>query len=164
MDRAGALLAGTIGVSFVLTLARSSATGSLMQSAMLAFVAGAAIASVIPLLPPVARGAVQRIGDAGFVALLAVAVAGGPALGASAAVAAIALFVATVGAAALVARIAGVDLRSAVAGAGSRDPAVATAVAITIGGPAAAGVPLYCAVLLLVLGATFVALNRRKAR
>jgi len=43
-------------------------------------------------------------------------------------------------------------------------PAVATALAVTLGGPGAAGIPIYSAVLLLALGAVFGALNRRKAR
>lgn len=163
MDRAGALLVGTIAASFILSLTRS-ATPCAMQNAMLAFVVGAGVTSVVPMLPSIARTSVQRLGDAAFIVLLAVAIAGGPALDAAAALAALALFVTTIGTAALVARIAGADLRSAIAGAGTRDPAVATGLAVAFGGPAAAGIPLYSAALLLVLGAAFVAVNRRKAR
>ena len=160
MDRAGALLVGTVAASFVLSLTRSGA----MQNAMLAFVIGAGVTSVVPMLPPVARAGVQRIGDIAFVALLVVAIAGGSELGGPAALAALALFATTVGAAALVARVARVDPRSAIAGAGTRDPAVATVLAVTLAGPAAAGVPLYSAALLLAFSAALVAWNRRKAR
>ena len=164
MDRAGALLVGTIGAAFVLTLVRGGGAGGAMQNGMLAFVVGAGVTSVIPMLPLAGRVVVQRIGDVAFVVLLAVAIGGGPDLGASTALAALALFATTLAAAALVARIAGVDTRSAIAGAGTRDPAVATALAVTLAGPGAAGVPLYSAVLLLALGASLVAVNRRKAR
>ena len=164
MDRSGALLVGTIGAAFVLALVRGGAAGGTMQNGMLAFVVGAGVTSVVPMLPLVARVVVQRIGDTAFVVLLVVAIGGGSDLGAATALAALALFATTLGAAALVARIAGVDARSAIAGAGTRDPAVATALAVTLGGPGAAGVPLYSAGLLVVVGAVLVAVNRRKAR
>ena len=164
MDRAGALLVGTIAASFVLSLGRAGAASGAMQNAMLAFVVGAGVTSIVPMLPDIARTVARRLGDVGFVILLGVAVAGGPSLGAAGAIAALALFVTTVGAAALLARATGTDVRSAIAGAGTRDPAVATAVAVTLGGPGAAGIPIYSAALLLALGAVFVALNRRKAR
>ena len=164
MDRAGALLAGTIAASFVLALSRAGAVGGAMQNAMLAFVVGAGVAAMVPMLPAAARSALQRLGDLGFVVLLGLAIVGGASVDGAAALAAVALFVATVGAAAVVARVAGVEVRSAIAGAGTRDPAVATAFAVTLGGPSAAGIPIYSAALLLALGAVFVALNRRKAR
>jgi len=159
MDRAGALLVGTIATSFVLSLTRAGAAGGAMQNAMLAFVVGAGLASMVPMLPSATRTAVQRLGDIGFVVLLGVAIVGGASVDGPAALAALALFIAAV-----VARVAGVDARSAIAGAGTRDPAVATALAVTLGGPGAAGIPIYSAVLLLALGAVFGALNRRKAR
>lgn len=164
MDRAGALLVGTVAASFVLVLTGASAAAGAMQGAMVAFVIGAGVTAMLPMLPANARTMVQRLGDLAFVVLLAAALTGGPSLGPAAALAAVALVVTTAGAAALVARIARVDVRSSIAGAGTRDPAVAAALALALGGPAAAGVPLYSAALLLVLGALFVAWNRRKAR
>ena len=164
MDRAGALLVGTIAAAFILSLTSGGAAGGAMQGAMLGFVVGAGAASMVPMLPSVVRTFVKRLGDVALVVLLVVAIAGGPSLGPTAALAALALFVTTIGAAALVGRIAGVDVRSAIAGAGTRDPGVATALAVTIAGPGAGGIPLYSAALLLVLGAAFVAVNRRKAR
>ena len=163
-DRAGALLVGTIAASFLLSLTRAGAAGGAMQNAMLAFVVGAGVTSVVPMLPSVARTFVKRLGDLALVVLLAVAIAGGPSLGPAAALAALALFITTIGAAALVARIADVDVRSAIAGAGTRDPGVATALAVTMAGPGAGGIPLYSAALLVLLGAALVAVNRRKAR
>ena len=164
MDRAGALLVGTIAASFVLALSRAGAVGGAMQNAMLAFVVGAGVTAMVPMLPPAARIALQRLGDVGFVVLLGVAIVGGASVDGTAALAAVAMFVATVGTSAFVARVAGLEVRSAIAGAGTRDPAVATALAISLGGPGAAGIPIYSAALLLALGAVFVALNRRKAR
>lgn len=164
MDRAGALLAGSLVASFLLALARAAPVGGVMQTAMLAFVVGVAVTSTIPMLPVAARMIIQRLGDVAFLALVAIAVTSGPALGPAAALAALAVVLVTVGAAAVVAALARVDIRSAVAGAGTRDPAVATALAMTLGGPAAGGIPLYDAALLLVLGAAVVAANRRKAR
>lgn len=164
MDRAGALLAGTIAASFVLIPTRAGAAGSAVQGAMFAFVAGATAISVIPMLPATVRTAVQRIGDAAFVLLLGVGIAGGPSLGPTSALAALAIFAVTVGVASLAARVAGIEPRSAIAGAGTRDPAVAVALAVTLGGPGAAGIPLYTAALVLLLGAVIVAANRRKAR
>ena len=164
MDRAGALLVGTIAASFVLALARAGATSGTMQNAMLAFVVGAGVTSIVPMLPAIARTAAQRLGDIGFVLLLGVAVVGGPSLDAAGALVALVLFGTTAGGAALLARATGTDFRSAIAGAGTRDPAVATALALALGGPGATGIPLYSAALLLVLGAAFAAANRRKAR
>ena len=164
MDRAGALLVGTVGASFILVLSRASGAGPTLQGGMLGFVGGAGITSVAPMLPAAVRTAAQRLGDVAFVALIGVAIVGGASFGPLAALAAVALVGTTAGAAALVARIAGVDVRSAIAGAGTRDPAVAIAFALALGGPPAAGVPLYSALLLLLQSAVLVALNRRKAR
>jgi hypothetical protein len=158
MDRVGALLLGTIGLSFLLLLMRASPAA---QTPMLAFIVGAGIVSAVPTLPAVIRTAIQRIGDLAFIALLAVAVARFDYVG-SALFATAALFAVTIIAALLVARIGGIDPGSAVIGAGSRDPAVATALAVAAGGSTA--VPLIWTVLLaLALGSVALA-NRRKPR
>lgn len=164
MDRAGALLLGTIAASFVLVLTRAAVAGPTVQGALLAFAIGAGVTSAIPMLPSIARSIVQRLGDLAFVALIVLGLIGGASLGAPAAIAAAALVLATAATAALVARVAGVDPRSAFAGAGTRDPAVAVALAVALGGPSATGVPLYAALVLAALSALVVALNRRKAR
>jgi len=162
MDRAGALLAGSIGAWLVLTLARGTDAAGAAQAAMLPFVVGAGIASAVPMLPELVRTAVQRVGDVAFLVLAAVAASGAGGLDPSNGIAAFALFVAIAGTAAIVARLSGVDLASAFAGAGSRDPAVATALSVALGG--ATAIPLYSGILLLAASAILALRNRRKAR
>ena len=162
MDRAGALLLGSIGVWLALALSRGPAAAAAAQGAILPFVVGAGITSAVPMLPDIVRTAVRRVGDAAFVVLAAVAVSGAGGLDAPIGLAALALFVATIGTAAIVARIGGVDLASAIAGAGSRDPAVATALTLALGGVTT--IPLCSGILLLALSAVLALRNRRKAR
>lgn len=162
MDRAGALLVGSIGVWLGLTLARGAGAAGAAQGAMLPFVVGAGIASAVPMLPDLLRTAVQRVGDAAFLVLAAVAVSGAGGLNATNGSAALVLFLAIAGTAAIVARIGGVDIASALAGAGSRDPAVATALALALGGVTA--IPLCSGILLLAVSAVLAIRNRRKAR
>ena len=162
MDRVGALLVGTIGASFLLALVHGGGAAPLGQAAMLAFVVGAGVASAVPMLPGVVRTAIRIGGDIGFVALLVVALARFDELGSATLVATVALFGATVAAAAVVARIGGVHVRSALIGAGTRDPAAGTALAMAAGG--ASVVPLIWAVLLAALLGAFALENRRKSR
>src|SRR5438132_548919 len=160
MDRAGALLVGTIAMWWILSLVRGSFGPA--QNAMLAFIVGAGITSAVPMLPEIVRTVVRRLGDAAFIVLVAIAVTGAATFDATNALAAIALFVAMVGAVLLAARIGGVDLPSALAGAGSRDPAVATALAVAAGGSTV--IPLASARLLLAPSAGLALRNRRKPR
>jgi hypothetical protein len=162
MDRAGALVVGSIGMWLVLTLPRGPSALNAAQGAMLPFIVGAGITSAIPMLPELVRTVVQRIGDAAFVVLLAIAAAGAGGLNAANGLAALGLFIAIGGAAAVVARIGGVDVTSALAGAGTRDPAVATGLTVGLGGSTA--VPLCSAILLLAAAAVLALWNRRKAR
>jgi hypothetical protein len=162
MDRTGALVVGSIGMWLVLTLTRGPAAAAAAQGAMLPFILGAGITSVVPMLPQVVRTVAQRIGDAAFLVLVAIALSGAGALNAANGLAALALFAAVTASAVIVARIGGVDLGSALAGAGSRDPAVATGLALALGGSVA--VPLYSGILLLAGSAVLALRNRRKAR
>jgi hypothetical protein len=162
MDRTGALLVGSIGGSFLLTLTRGPDAAASAQGAMLPFVVGAGVTSAVPMLPALARTVVQRAGDAAFLILAAVAISGAGGLSATSALATLALFLAIAGAAAIVARIGGVDLASALAGSGTRDPAVATALTVALGG--AVAVPLCSGLLLLASAAALAAWNRRKPR
>jgi hypothetical protein len=146
----------------VLTLTRGPAAAAAAQGAMLPFILGAGVTSVVPMLPQVVRTIAQRIGDAAFLVLLAIALSGAGALNAANGLAALALFAAVTAVAVIVARIGDVDLDSALAGAGSRDPAVATGLAIALGGSVA--VPLYSGILLLAGSAVLALRNRRKAR
>ncbi len=160
MDRAGALLVGTIAMWWILSLVRGSFGPA--QNAMLAFIVGAGITSAVPMLPEILRTVVRRLGDAAFIVLVAIAATGAVAFDATNALAAIALFVAIVGAVLLAARVGGVDVPSALAGAGSRDPAVATALAVAAGGSTV--IPLFSGILLLALSAGLGLRNRRKPR
>jgi len=160
MDRSGALLVGTIAMWWILSLGRGAFGPA--QNAMLAFIVGAGITSAVPMLPELVRTIVRRLGDVAFIVLALIAVTGAPALDATNGLAAIALFVAVAGATVQVARVGGVDVPSALAGAGSRDPAVATALAVAAGGSTA--IPLYSGILLLALSAALALRNRRKPR
>jgi len=160
IDRTGALLVGTIAAWWVLGLVRGVLGPA--QNAMLPFLVGVGITSFIPMLPEVARAAIGRVGDLAFVVLVAVAISAAGALDPTNGTAAIVVFVGIAATAALAARIGGVDVRSAVAGAGTRDPAVAVGVAVALGGSTA--IPLYSGILLLALSAVLVIWNRRKAR
>jgi hypothetical protein len=162
MDRAGALLVGSIAVWLVLTLSHGAAAAGAAQSAMLPLLIGAGITSVVPMLPEVVRTGVQRLGDVAFVVLGAAAVSGAGGLDPLNGIAALALFVAIAGTVGVVARIGGVGFASAFAGAGSRDPAVATAITVALGG--ATAIPLYSGILLLALSAVLALRNRRKPR
>lgn len=162
MDRVGALLVGSIGLSFVLALVRGGPSAATAQGTMLAFVVGAGVTSALPMLPPVVRTAIRLLGDAAVVVLLAIAVARSDELGSATLIAVVALFGATVASAVVVARIGGVDLRSALLGAGTRDPAVGTALALA--GAGATVVPVVWTVLLAALLGTVALVNRRKPR
>jgi predicted Na+-dependent transporter len=162
MDRAGALLAGSIAAWLVLTFARGAGAAGIVQAAMLPFIVGAGITAAVPMLPELVRTALQRLGDVAFLVLIAVAASGAGGFDPSTGIAGLVLFGAIAGTAAIVARIGGVDLASAFAGAGSRDPAVATALAVALGGTTA--VPLYSGILLLAASAILALRNRRKAR
>ncbi len=162
MDRAGALVVGSIGMWLALTLTRGPAAAAAAQGAMLPFILGAGVTSVVPMLPQLVRTVAQRIGDAAFLVLIAIALSGAGALNAANGLAALGLFLAVAACAVIVARIGGGDLASALAGAGSRDPAVATGLAVAFGGSTA--VPLYSGILLLAASAALALRNRRKAR
>jgi len=162
MDRAGALVVGSIGMWLVLTLTRGPAAAAAAQGAMLPFVLGAGVTSIVPMLPQLVRTVAQRVGDLAFLVLIAIALSGAGELNAANGLAALALSVAIAATTGVVARIGGVDLRSALAGAGSRDPAVATGLAIALGGSVA--IPLYAGILLLAGSALLALRNRRKPR
>ncbi|MDP9246336.1 MAG: hypothetical protein M3O64_06735 [Chloroflexota bacterium] len=162
MDRTGALVIGSIAAWLVLALTRGGTAAGVAQTTMLPFLIGAGVTSAVPMLPAMLRTAAQRLGDVAFLVLAAIAISSAGALQSANGLAALALFAAIAGSAAIVGRIGGVDLGSALAGAGSRDPAVATGLAVALGGGPA--IPLYSGILLLALSAGLAARNRRKAR
>ena len=162
MDRIGALVIGSIGASFILALVRGAGAAATAQSAMLAFVVGAGVASALPMLPGFVRTAIRRVGDVAFLVLLASAVTRFDELGTATLIVTVVLFAATAATAVIVARVGGVDLRSAIVGGGTRDPAVATALALAAGG--ATVVPALWAVLVAALLGALAVANRRKPR
>ena len=153
-ETVGALLTGTIVLSFPLLLAAIPGLGPNVNVALFAFVIGAALAGSVPLL----RDAILPIVDGaryvalaiilGAVALVALSLVDPRAVG----VAALVLLVGTVSAA-IGAIVFGGDGLAAAIGAGARDPAVAAALAISSGLAGAAAVPLaYAALVVLGVG------------
>ena len=153
-ETVGALLTGTIVLSFPLLLSAIPGIGQQVNIALFAFVIGTALASAVPLF----RDLILPIVDgARYVALAIILGAGGlaalsfvdpRAIG----VAALVLFVGTVSAAIGAILFRGDGVAAAI-GAGSRDPAVAIGLAISSGLAGGAAVPLaYAALLALSLG------------
>jgi hypothetical protein len=153
-ETVGALLTGTIVLSFPLLLAAIPGIGPQVNVALFAFVIGAALASAVPLF----RDLILPIVDGARYVALAIVLGG-------AGIAAISFVDArAVGVAALVLLVGGVsaatgallfggDGLAAAIGAGTRDPAVAAGLAIVSGLAGGAAVPLaYAALLALSLG------------
>jgi hypothetical protein len=153
-ETVGALLTGTVVLSFPLVLAAIPGIAAQTNVALFAFVIGTAIAGAVPTM----RDAVLPIIDgARYVALAVILGAAGlaalsfvdpRAIG----IAAIVLLVGTASAA-VGALLFGGDGLAAAMGAGTRDPAVAAGLAISAGFAGGAAVPLaYAALLALGIG------------
>jgi hypothetical protein len=153
-ETVGALLTGTIVLSFPLLLAAIPGTGPQVNVALFAFVIGTALAGAVPLL----RDAILPIADgARYVALAIILGAGGLAAISfvdprAVGIAALVLLVGTV-TAAIGAMLFGGDWLAAAIGTGMRDPAVAAGFAIGSGLAGGAAVPLaYAALVALSVG------------
>jgi hypothetical protein len=153
-ETVGALLTGTIVLSFPLLLAAIPGLAPNVNISLFAFVMGAAVASAVPLfrdlILPIVDGAryVSLAAILGAAAIVAIYLLDPRAVG----VAALVLFVGTVSAA-LGAMLFRGDGLAAAMGAGLRDPAVAAGLALTSGLAGAAAVPLaYAALIALGLG------------
>ena len=153
-ETVGALLTGTVVLSFPLVLAAIPGIAAQTNGALFAFVIGTAIAGAVPTM----RDAVLPIIDgARYVALAVILGAAGlaalsfvdpRAIG----IAAMVLLVGTASAA-IGALLFGGDGLAAAIGAGTRDPAVAAGLAISAGFAGGAAVPLaYAALLALGIG------------
>jgi hypothetical protein len=154
-ETVGALLTGTIVLSFPLLMTAVPGMASKLNVALFAFVIGAALAGSVPTL----RDAILPVVDgARWVALAFIL--GGAALAAlsfidlrAVGLAALVLLVGAV-CAAIGAILFGGDGLAAAIGAGMRDPAVAAGLAIAAGLAGGAAVPLaYAALVALSLGA-----------
>lgn len=153
-ETVGALLTGTIVLSFPLLLAAIPGIGPQVNIALFAFVIGTALASAVPLF----RDVILPIVDgARYVALAIIFGAAGVAALSfvdprAVGVALLVVFVGTV-AAAIGAMVFRGDGLAAAIGAGLRDPAVAIGLAIGSGLAGGAAVPLaYAALVALGLG------------
>ena len=153
-ETVGALLTGTIVLSFPLLLAAIPGLGPNVNIGLFAFVIGAALAGAVPMF----RDAVLPIVDgARYVALAIILGAAGVAALSfvdprAVGVAALVLLVGALSAAIGALLLRGDGIGAAI-GAGMRDPAVAAALAISAGLAGAAAVPLaYAALVALSLG------------
>jgi hypothetical protein len=158
-DMAGALLLGTVIVSFVLVVTRPGTTTSALTAAQ-AFAVASVVAGALPTVRDRLLVPLRWAGHAGGLAVLLLAAASGPRVDAvtvATALATVALLLAAAGTAALVLRR---DVFSALAATGTRDPIVATALAWSTAGAGATGVPLASAVI-LGIAATALVIRRR---
>jgi hypothetical protein len=162
-ETVGALVTGTVVLSFALLMAAIPGLAPTVNVALFAFVIGAALASSVPLF----RDTILPIVDgARYVAL--VVILGAAALGALAVVdpraVGLAVLVLVVGAAsaAIGAVVFGGSGLAAALGAGTRDPAVAAALAVSSGLAGGGAVPLaYATLLVLALGAGKLLVSRQ---
>jgi hypothetical protein len=146
-DMAGALLLGTVIVSFVLVATRLGTTNVALTAAQ-AFVIASLVAGALPVIRDRILTPLRRTGHLGALAVIALALASGPrvdGVGVAVAFAVLALTLGVAGVAALALRR---DVLSALAAVGTRDPIVAIALAWSTGGSDATAVPLAGAAIL----------------
>jgi hypothetical protein len=158
-DMAGALLLGTVIVSFVLVATRAGTT-TLALTAAQAFAIASLVAGALPTVRDRLLVPLRWAGHAAGVAVMLLALTSGAPVDAATlavALAAVALLLTVAGTAALVLRR---DVFSALAATGTRDPIVATALAWSTGGAEATGVPLASAVILGIAAAALVIRRR----
>lgn len=151
-DMAGALLLGTVIVSFVLVATRPGTTTVAVTAAQ-AFVVASLAAGALPTVRDRMLVPLRWAGRLAAAVVVGLAVASAPPIDMSAVIvafAAVALVVAVAGVAALALRR---DVLSALAAAGTRDPIVAVGLAWSMGGPEATGVPLVTAAILGIASA-----------
>ena len=165
LDTTGAYVAGTIVVSLALTLAFLGNAGpaalGAARDAAFAFLVGMTFGGVVPMWRDRVLPVLRRLGDLALIVLVGTAILrAAPALSLSALAIALVVLVVGAGAALGAARLGGGDPWSAVAGSGTRDFAVAAAIA-GAALPAAAALPLAYAAVLVLVGAVVVIVRRR---
>jgi hypothetical protein len=158
-DMAGALLLGTVILSFVLVVTRPDASMLALTGAQALVVASLA-AGAMPQVRDRVLVPVQWAGYLAGLVVVVLAVGGGPAIHAQTVIVALGAALATLVVAGAVARALRRDMFSAVAAAGTRDPIVAIALAWATGGTDATAVPLLSAAILGIVAAALV-LRRR---
>ena len=166
MENAAAVVTGTLAVSFALMLTTfgTGASAAAANTALFAFVAGAAVAGAAPLLRDALLPLIRGASAVGLAILVVVAlVAGFSALRPETALAALALLAAGSLAALIVAVLLGGEPRAIVLGGGTRDFAVAATLAVRAGGDDAAAVPLAYGALLFACVAVVVFARRMRS-
>jgi len=156
---AGALLLGTVVVSFVLVATRPGTTNVALTAAQ-AFVIASLVAGALPAVRDRILTPLRWTGHLAALAVIVLAFASGPRMdGVSLVVAfaALALTLSVAGVAALALRR---DVLSALAAVGTRDPIVAIALAWSTGGSDATAVPLTSAAILGIVSAALIIRRR----
>jgi len=165
LDTTGAYVAGTLAVSFALTFlflgdAGPAALGAARDAAF-AFLIGMTLGGLAPMWRDRALPVLRRLGDLALIVLVGTAIVrGAPSLSVGAVALAVVVLVAGAAAAVVAARLGGGEPWSALAGSGTRDFAVAAAIA-GAASPAAAALPLAYGAVLVVAGALVVVIRRR---
>ncbi len=158
-DTAGALLLGTVILSFVLVATRPGAGPQALTAAQ-AFVIASLAAGAMPAVRDRLRVPLRWAGYVAALAVIVLAVASGAPIDAGTvviALIALAFTLVVTGAVALALRR---DVFSAAASAGTRDPIIAIAIAWSTGGSEATAVPLINAAILGIV-ATALIIRRR---
>ena len=155
-DMAGALVLGTVVISFVLVVARPEGS-SLALTAVQAFAVASVAAGAIPTVRDRLIEPLRWTGHLAALAVIGLALANAPRIDLGAVLVAVAATALTLGAAGAVALALRRDLLSAVAAVGTRDPVLATALAWSTFGVDATAVPLASAAILgIVAGALMI--------
>lgn len=158
-DMAGALLLGTVILSFALVVTRPGTTTDAVTAAQ-AFVVASLAAGVLPTLRDRVLPPLRWAGHLAGLAVLVLAAASAPRIDASTVLLALAALALTLGVAGLAALVLRRDVASALAATGTRDPVVAVALAWSIGGSDATGVPLVTAAILGIVAAALIIRRR----
>jgi hypothetical protein len=158
-DMAGALLLGTVLLSFVLVVTRPGA-GTLALTGAQAFVVASLAAAAMPQVRDRILVPIRWAGYIAGLVVIVLAIAGTPAIGTRTIIVALAAALVTLVVAGAAARALRRDVFSAIGAAGTRDPIIAIALAWATGGAEATAVPLVSAAILGNVAAALV-LRRR---
>jgi hypothetical protein len=158
-DMAGALLLGTVIMSFALVVTRPAASTVALTAAQ-AFAVASLAASALPQVRDRVLAALRWAGYLAGLVVILLAIAGGPPIDPVTVIVALAATLVTLVVAGAIAITLRRDVFSAVAAAGTRDPIVAVALAWATGGSGATAVPIVSAAILGILAAALV-LRRR---
>ncbi len=155
-DMAGALVLGTVIISFVLVVARPEGS-ALALTGVQAFAVASVVAGAMPTVRDRLLVPLRWAGHLAALAVIGLALANAPRIDIGAVLVAVAATALTLGAAGAVALALRRDLLSAVAAVGTRDPVLATALAWSAFGVDATAVPLASAAILgIVAGALII--------